>query len=732
VRVTMAELREEPDEESEEDDFLRSLRMPGAYHGSSPAQEYPPVLASSSSDPAGGVKTKHAQAVQEILSLPPPDRALTPVSPPATTIAAEPESITPKRTKRPRTAFRFAHPPPPTRPLGKKGILRPKVLLQFQQRSDSRFHKPVYEVVPASRFTPLTRIGQKLQSLHKGRDGLAADDLVVVKTEDYKTSDVSPDDVEYSDARGVLGMISPIPTDCDSAWISLENSTWLATAGINGSYTLTLQDEQSQTARWYIPKAKRKRNSVVGVPSATLDAPEDRKYYFTSILPNTTKHPTIASMTASNIEVYDEYVSPTAPEETVITDDLLRKLIIVSGAWLFFHEGWSTNYKVNTVPRPSRSRTITAPMETIRRRSTMCCSPARSLTPATRAEEGSVSENKLEIDNTLTPPNPSVSPSNRSISGKSQSDARSMQGSITTTIGSVSKSEQLPKAPQFIAPQFRAATDLVERNQKRRSWGNHEFANLNWQTAKGSLSRRFSSTKKGGKPQDMVYCDTEDASPNSTGDSGSFSRHLRRSSQGVRRPTSARTNIESVDFKEITFHTPTNNLTLSGVVGLMEAGTVDTTETPVMGTTAAADSPPEKQIGLLESYSDPVASVESDDFQSSTVNDEYEKPKKKDSLVEPPLQLESSDALLSTISLANYSYWQQYDRLLERQSTFHTPSLQPTPARIVLSDPASNPEPSESKFPDVQHYEARPLDPPTPVYERKSSWKAKLKSKLHV
>jgi hypothetical protein len=738
----MAELREEPDEESEEDDFLASLRMPGAYHGSSPAQEYPPVLASSSSDSPAGVDITSSQASIAPIYLPPLARAVTPILLPTPVGVDESEPVVPRRSRRPRTAYRFAHPPPPTRPLGKKGILRPKVLLQLQQKSDSGFHKPVYEVVPASRFAPRTKIGQKLQRLHKGRDGLAADDLVVVKTEDYKTSDTASEDVEFSDARDVLGMISAFPADPDSAWISLENSTWKATAGQNGSYTLTLQGEHSQTARWYIPKSKRKRNSIVGTPSPS-DNQEDRKYYFTNILPNTTKHPTVASMTPTNLEVYNEYVSTTTPEETIVTDVLLRKLIIVSGAWLFFREGWSTNYQFNTTPRPCRSRTVSMPVDTIRRRSTMSCSPSRSPTRSVVTEEGSTLDPKAGFRESLTPPKPSVSPSALSTSVMSQSDARSMQGSIITKAESVDTSERSLSASQVFSLQGRAATDLADKSQKRRSWSHNEFTNFNWQSAKGSLSRRLTTMKKEENTPNLALPSADDSLSTSAESSGKLPmRHIRRIGQSIRRPTSAKTNIQTVDFKEIMLRTPAEPTAASRTDGPVEIETdtpmepLGSPEATAIETMVTSVTMTHEPTDLPEPRADASSSNESDNTRTSHVNGELESLEKFDSPMAPPtshaLTVESTDTLASTISVMQYSYWQQYDRLLERQSAIRTPSMQTAPRRLVLSNIASESAYSEAKVPTIQQVETTVPDAPLPVPERKPTWKEKLKLKLHV
>jgi hypothetical protein len=371
VRVAMGELKEEPEEAegSEKDATLNEppeLKMPGSYHDEPPSPDSP---------------------IFPILGITEPTTPCDPLPTPANEESATSRPATPppsKRTHRPRTQYRLAHPPPSKLPLRRQGILRPRVLLQFQQQSLSGFHRPMFEVVPLSRFDTATKMGQKLRRLEKGKHNLTAEDLVVMKVEDYSTADSFSDHVEDSDSRDVLGVISSLQkqdqTRPGSVQILLENSLWEGTPGKDGIFDLILHGENPQFARWYIPKSKRRPTQVDG-----LDCPaEERKFYFTAILPNSKKHPTIASMSEGHLDIYDNYTvtsdmpsdvpwlpatspahddescvdvnglkeTPKAPE-AIPTDDLLRKLIIVSSSWVVFCESWSPHFRYAPSRDPS-------------------------------------------------------------------------------------------------------------------------------------------------------------------------------------------------------------------------------------------------------------------------------------------------------------------------------------------------------------------------------------------
>ena len=252
---------------------------------------------------------------------------------------------------------------------------------------------------------------------------------------------------EFSESRTALGIISVLcgrngQTE-DSALLYLENSTWKASPGKNGSYDFILQDDSLHKARWYLPKSKRKRPSSISGPPIPSDV-EQQKYYFAMIQPHTTLHPTIASINDTYLDIYNHYAAtpstprsgtrtpstpigdgiesiPTEIDDTsqpIPTSELLRKLIIVSGAWFFFAKGWSPHVKIfhnrqpitnqNIEPRPLHLRSASMPVGPI----------ASRLCPRTRQREASPSSaSKLSSVDSTTQQSLDETPPTSTLSG---------------------------------------------------------------------------------------------------------------------------------------------------------------------------------------------------------------------------------------------------------------------------------------------------------------------------
>jgi hypothetical protein len=363
------------------------------------------------------------------------------------------------------------------------------VLLQLQQQTSSGFHKPVYEVVPASRFSTDTRLGKKLNRLRKGKDGLQPDDLVVLKVEDYKGPDDISEEAEFSESRTALGIISVLcgrngQTE-DSAFLYLENSTWKASAGKSGGYEFTLQDDSMQKARWYLPKSKRKRPSSISGPPIPSDV-EQQKYYFAMIQPHTTLHPTIASINDTHLDIYSHYAAtPSTPRsgartpstpigdgiqsisteiddtsQLIPTDELLRKLIIVSGAWLFFAKGWSPYLKFSHNLQPTTNQNI-EPRPLHLRSASMPVGPLASrLCPRTKQREVSPSSvSKLSSGASTTQQSSDETPPTSTLSGST---------AITSTQSDVLRevTESVPN-PSKRQLSWARAYDIVPTPQSR-------------------------------------------------------------------------------------------------------------------------------------------------------------------------------------------------------------------------------------------------------------------------
>ena len=295
-----------------------------------------------------------------------------------------------------KTAFRLAHPPPVIVHKHRFSI-RPRVLLQLQQISTTSRPRPILEVLPSVIFAP--RLARRFPRTFKGKAGLGADDLVVVSSENYDTNDPdargSDDFFEDDrwDKREIVAAICQPSRDGiwapGSAEICLNyGSSWIASPLANGIYEFISTDEfgHQLIARW-VPKQPRGQWTSSARSSPTMS--EEKKFTFSLLNSGSRRHAIISTLDARSIEVSDRYCNPppsldaqtsptsTAPpaiapsdfstqstEANIIAkqltevDESLRTLIIITGIWVAFREGFSPNFMYSDVTRrpPSTPR----------------------------------------------------------------------------------------------------------------------------------------------------------------------------------------------------------------------------------------------------------------------------------------------------------------------------------------------------------------------------------------
>ncbi|KAF2271579.1 uncharacterized protein EI97DRAFT_437685 [Westerdykella ornata] len=292
-----------------------------------------------------------------------------------------------KKTHRPRTTYNLAQPPPIAGPRHKLH-LRPKVLLQLHQVIPGRRPKPVYEVIPFSLLAP--RSTRRLARTFNTKERLGPQDLLVVKAEAYENiSDEERSDDERWGTREVVGIICPArradKDPGDKTELLLDDGTsWEVTNMPNGGYEFSFTDEHGLTLkRRWVPKMPHSRrvSTMANTPHSPVSpalAQEDRKFNFSTISPNSRRHPIIGSISRTSIDVLDAYTIPPAtttstpglaqspfatplptpasvPESVsfldkstelplATTDDALRIFMVLSGIWVAFSENWSPAY----------------------------------------------------------------------------------------------------------------------------------------------------------------------------------------------------------------------------------------------------------------------------------------------------------------------------------------------------------------------------------------------------
>ncbi|KAH9864017.1 hypothetical protein J1614_009950 [Plenodomus biglobosus] len=411
-----------------------------------------------------------------------------------------------KRAPRPKTSFLFAK---PVQPIPRSKLyLRPRVLLQLQQVIAAQRPKPVYEVIPFSLLPQLST--RRLARTFNTRDRLGPHDLLIVEAEAYtaKDEDKRSDD-EHWGSREVIGVISPGRSEkgvAKKTEICMNDglSRWEVSPMPNGSFEFNRTDDHGLTmkARWVLkpPHLRRLSGMSNGLPQSPT-FPEDNKFTFSTISANTRRHPIIATMTRTGIDVLDSYVMPSAvapptpgfvsPALTrssvdmnstmdvsshsspIDTDDALRRFIIVSGIWVAGND---------YVPTENSSQSIAAACAifrpvTDRTASMSVLDSPRSASPASTLDESRHSIHKLFRSGTGSlrrrtsmdvPSSPAStktttnsSPVTKSRGRRASSDAavRGMTGSMRKRYGLAFEDQALPESEE--ERQSKRSTELL-------------------------------------------------------------------------------------------------------------------------------------------------------------------------------------------------------------------------------------------------------------------------------
>ncbi|KAK5174196.1 uncharacterized protein LTR77_001276 [Saxophila tyrrhenica] len=299
-----------------------------------------------------------------------------------------------RRINRPKTCYSICH-PAPTSSNRRKLHRRPRSLLQLHKLSQDARPKPAYEVVPSANFS--VRLTRAITKVFKTKHGLCPNDLVVMRAEKYCAYE--PD--EDQEASDIVALICKGRKEeggaVGKARICLPGGReWEAYPTPVGGYEFFSTDEHGLglTVRW-VPK----RNKDGGKASDS----SRKRFNFSTISPNSRKHPVIATLSKRQLDVNDTYKMPNPSAVTPLstpkqasrfltdamdeehdemehcqTDDRLRTIIVMTGLWVAFKEDWSPNFKyddkekdasaLNRSPSmqnsPSKSATFSSPAST--------------------------------------------------------------------------------------------------------------------------------------------------------------------------------------------------------------------------------------------------------------------------------------------------------------------------------------------------------------------------------
>lgn len=274
-------------------------------------------------------------------------------------VSGDPVRLSPKKSRKNRTSYSICHAPPASKQR-QRMHRRPRSLLQLHRICPNARPQPAYEVILSANFS--VRLTKAVARVFRAKHSLCSNDLLVLQAEKYSTAELDEDQEE----RNIIALICKGRKEdshtVGKAKICLPNGEeWEAFRTPTGGYEFSSTDEHGLglKVRW-VPKKNKDGSKDVGRKS----------FNFSTISPNSRRHPVIAALSKSGLDLNDTYkipdVAATTPlttprhstvlpepmqleqepdQEEYVTDDKLRELILTTGIWVTLKEGWSPTFK---------------------------------------------------------------------------------------------------------------------------------------------------------------------------------------------------------------------------------------------------------------------------------------------------------------------------------------------------------------------------------------------------
>ncbi|KAK4166387.1 hypothetical protein QBC43DRAFT_342954 [Cladorrhinum sp. PSN259] len=226
-----------------------------------------------------------------------------------------------QRVQRKSTTFGLGYPTPKL--LDRTKYVRkvlPRLLLQLQKVSEDGRPRPVLEVFPSSRIAgPVIapRLAKRFPGIFGVKHHLAYDDIVLVRRDDdhFENDNVEWESEDALEKRRLLAVYSPLRHSDEAEIVLDDGSVWLATPLPNGSFDFVHTDNQGHmtTVRWA------RRHKMATSPTSNSSEPNTpssvspkTRFTFSIINPLTRRHPVLATLTPTSLNVQDTYTSVTS------------------------------------------------------------------------------------------------------------------------------------------------------------------------------------------------------------------------------------------------------------------------------------------------------------------------------------------------------------------------------------------------------------------------------------
>jgi len=242
--------------------------------------------------------------------------------------------------------------------------VRARPLLQLHKLVADGRPKPAFELLPSAIFSP--KLTRAIARVFGARHRLCPTDLALVRAEQYhRHEEENTDDDESRDVLALICGAGRKDSTSSAAKVRIffaDGSEWEACQLPNGGYECCSTDVHGlkRTVRWVQKKNVSKSTETTSDADASSS---ERKFNFSTITSNTRRHPIIASLASTSLDIADMYTVPTpatsslvptqCPDETAHTAEFLntteelRNIITVTAAFVAVREGWCPSYRTD-------------------------------------------------------------------------------------------------------------------------------------------------------------------------------------------------------------------------------------------------------------------------------------------------------------------------------------------------------------------------------------------------
>ncbi|KXJ88446.1 hypothetical protein Micbo1qcDRAFT_166492 [Microdochium bolleyi] len=277
---------------------------------------------------------------------------------------------------------------------------KPQLLTQLQLLAPGDRPRPVIDAYPSSAFakTIMAPLLKRVPRIAGIKTELSVLDIMLVKSQDYAAcpndtdSDADDDNMKH---RDLVAILSPLRTDDRAEIVMADGTVWVASPrttssqGCSYDFVSVGENGATLTARW----ARRRcasTSATSGQPPASPS--QDYKYTFSIINLDCRRHPIMATLTPSSLEIFDSFTTvsqsspqypPTSPllaspaaslssgqepeprRRVMMVEEWQKNFIAISAIWVASRVGWSPDSRhVDTTSSPVTYSAPSSPLNT--------------------------------------------------------------------------------------------------------------------------------------------------------------------------------------------------------------------------------------------------------------------------------------------------------------------------------------------------------------------------------